>query len=223
MEISEFTLKLIILLIPGAIASILIEALTIHKSWSVFKFILNAVLLGGFSYLILQVVNFIFHSSSCDPNKVLDIWGVLVSSKSLPFDEILWGVLISIFVGFGLSAIIYYKLIFKLSKWLRISYKFGDDSLFYTFLNSPDIYPIYVRDIKNGKTYHGYVDRFSENDLIKEIALRDVDVYDYETSDFLYKVPRLYISKSQIEDLIIEVPNLNESNDAKTKQSSKTS
>ncbi len=49
MEISELTLKLIIILIPGAIATVIIDKLTIHKEWPPFKFVVNAIILGIFS------------------------------------------------------------------------------------------------------------------------------------------------------------------------------
>lgn len=54
MEISELTLKLVLLLVPGAIASMMFEKLTVHKKWTPFQFVTNSILMGGLSYLLAQ-------------------------------------------------------------------------------------------------------------------------------------------------------------------------
>lgn len=56
MEISELTLKLILLLIPGAVASIIYEKLTIQKKWPAFKFLAHSILFGALSYLLTQLI-----------------------------------------------------------------------------------------------------------------------------------------------------------------------
>ena len=213
MEITEFTIKLIIILIPGAIASLIIESLTFHKKWTPFRIVFYSILLGGLSYLFLQSIYLVIDrfDESCT-NYTLGIWGTVINGDALPFNEILWACLISIFLGFSLSGIINEKLLFnRTPDW--ISTKFGDDSLYYFFLNSPEVYPVYIRDIKNNLTYHGIVHTFSEDDFKKEITLRDVTVYSYQDSELLYSVPYVYLSKSQNDDFIIEIPDIsNEEN-----------
>lgn len=59
MEISEFTLKLILILVPGALASIIFEKLTIYKKWSAFEFTAMSILFGGVSYIIAQTFLYI--------------------------------------------------------------------------------------------------------------------------------------------------------------------
>jgi len=60
-------------------------------------------------------------------------------------------------------------------------------------------------------TYHGVVAAFSETDEIKEIVLNDVTVYQYDTSDKLYDIERIYLSKPK-DSLIIESPFKTEEN-----------
>jgi hypothetical protein len=65
-----------------------------------------------------------------------------------------------------------------------------------------------VRDIVNNLTFHGIVDSFSENEQISEITLRDVKVYKYEDSSFLYYIPKVFLSRPK-NAIFIEVPKLN--------------
>jgi hypothetical protein len=38
MEISAFTMRLLILLLPGLIAAVIVERLTLHPKWEQFRF-----------------------------------------------------------------------------------------------------------------------------------------------------------------------------------------
>ncbi|UOY06563.1 hypothetical protein L0P88_21900 [Muricauda sp. SCSIO 64092] len=200
MEISELTLKLILLLIPGSIACIIYERLTIHKRWTSFKFITNAILFGGISYLLAQVI-----FNICGGDSTFDSFWENLPTKEIPFSAILKASLIAIFVGLASTAIDHYKLINRFGKWLRLTNKYGDENLYSYFLNAKDVEEIYVRDIENDLTYHGLIDSFSENEEIKELVLRDVVVYRYKNSEQLYEIDKLYLSKSK-ESLIIELP-----------------
>ena len=48
---SELTIKLIIILIPGAIATLIFGKLILHKEWSSFRFVLYSILFGIVSYV----------------------------------------------------------------------------------------------------------------------------------------------------------------------------
>ena len=56
MNLSEIALKLIIILIPGILCTLIIEKLTVHKKWSSFKFGIHSIITGALSYLILQII-----------------------------------------------------------------------------------------------------------------------------------------------------------------------
>ena len=200
MEISELTLKLILLLIPGSIACIIYERLTIHKQWNSFKFVTNAILFGAISYLTAQLLFNICRTDLSFQN----FWENL-PSKEIPYSVIIKASMVSILIGLISSALDQYKIMNRFGKWIRISNKYGDENLYSYFLNAQEVDEVYVRDIENNLTYHGLVSSFSENDEIKEILLSDVVVYSYETSEKLYKLDKIYISKSK-ENLIIELP-----------------
>lgn len=210
MEISELTLKLILLLIPGSLACIIYERLTIHKQWTSFKFITNSILFGGISYLIAGVI---FSLYKYDESFKL-FWDNL-PTKDIPYNVILKSSLISIIVGFVSTGIDNYKLINKFGKYIHLTNKYGDENLFSYFLNAKEVDEVYVRDIENKLTYHGFVNSFSETDEIKELVLLDVVVYDYETSKELYSLDKIYLSKSK-ENLIIELPYKTKQNGTET-------
>lgn len=200
MEISELTLKLILLLIPGSIACVIYERLTIHKQWNSFKFVTNAILFGGVSYLLAQVV---FNICGNDAS-FTSFWENL-PTKEIPYRAIIKASLLSIVVGLCSTGMDHYKVVNRFGKWLRLTNKYGDENLYSYFLNAKGVEEVYVRDIENNLTYHGLINSFSENDDIKELVLIDVVVYEYETSKKLYELDKIYLSKSK-DSLIIELP-----------------
>ena len=174
--------------------------MTIHKQWNSFKFITNAILFGGISYIVAQIV---FNICGTD-SSFISFWENL-PSKEIPYSVITKASVVSIFVGLISTGIDHYKVVNRFGKWLRLTNKYGDENLFSYFLNAKEVEEIYVRDIENNLTYHGLINSFSENDEIKELVLIDVAVYEYKTSKKLYELDKIYLSKSK-ENLIIELP-----------------
>jgi hypothetical protein len=206
MEISEFTLKIIIILIPGAIASLVYERLTIHKKWTSFEFITMSILFGGISYLVAEALhNYIYFLNDDTLN---DFWANL-PTREIPFSAVISASIASLFVGLSATVIDHFKLVNKFGKLIRITNKYGDENLYSYFLNANSITEVYIRDKKNGLTYHGVIDSFSETDEFKEIVLSDVKVYGYEDSIFYYHIDKLYLARHQ-DDITMEVPFINQ-------------
>ena len=211
MEFSDFTIRLIIILIPGAIASLIVEAITIHKKWIPLRFFISAIILGVICFSFLQLLYWIpqlFFSCARGSTTFenLETWkSILQKDNQINSLEIILCIPVSIIVGFVVSSIIQKKIIFKIARWLDVSSKFGDDSLYYHYLNTNEIDWVYVRDKINGLTYRGQVKAFSEDDLNKEILLRNVTVYQYETSLELYQLNEIYL-KFNDRDVAIELP-----------------
>lgn len=200
MEISELTLKLIILLTPGVLATTIYKRLTIrHKEQSDFMFIVISIMFGMFSYLTLQVCNYIFSyiCNLCSEKKenlyIIKTFSDLPNGNSIPYSEVIWASIISIILGFLISKLDHSKLINTFAKKFNISNKYGDENLYSFFLNSPDINWVYVRVIENSLTYLGCVESFSETPENKEIVLNQVTVYNYPESKKLYEIERIYL------------------------------
>jgi len=199
MTLSAFALKLILILIPGGLATLILEKLTTYLKWEPFKFIINSILLGGLSYLLSDLVFYIFFADN-----IKNFW-LTFTSNDIPFWEIIRATGVSLFIGFGTSWVENNKLISRFARKLHIADKYGEENLYSYFLNSKEVREVYVRDIANNLTFHGEVDSFSENEQISEITLTDVKVYKYDDSSFLYKMPRVFLSRPK-NCIFIEVP-----------------
>lgn len=117
MEISEFTLKLILLLIPGAIASLIFVKLTTHTKWNTFKFLAHSILFGALSYLSAILV--------CASDPALQSFWSNLPVNAIPYSAIFKASLSSVPIGFLSAAIDNYKLINQLGMKLKISKKYG--------------------------------------------------------------------------------------------------
>jgi hypothetical protein len=197
--ISALALKLILILIPGGLATLILEKLTTYLKWEPFKFIINSILLGGLSYLISDLIFYIFYADD-----IKNFW-LTFTSNDIPFWEIIRATGISMFIGFGAAWIENKKMITRFARKFRIADKYGEENLYSYFLNSKEVTEVYVRDIANNLTFHGEVDSFSENELISEITLRHVKVYKYDDSAFLYDMPKVFLSRAK-NTIFIEVP-----------------
>ncbi len=204
---SELTVKLIILLLPGAVSTLIFGKLILHKEWDSFKFVLHSILFGAFSFLILQIVLNLLNLISDSFIKTLSIWSTITDSQKIPYAEIGYSTLISIILAFVVSKIENKKIVSKVAKRFGISNKYGDENLFSRFLNSSSTDYVYVRDIKNNLTYHGWVKSFSESENVSEVRLCDVIVYSYYNCEYIYEVPEVYLSFSK-HDIIIEKANV---------------
>jgi hypothetical protein len=200
MDISALALKLILLLVPGGIATLIFEKLTTYQKWSPFKFIVNSIFFGGACYILSDALFYIFLK-----DEIKEFWKTFVVATSIPFFEIFRATAVSISIGFLAALIENKKWITRFARLLTIADKYGEENLYSYFLNDPKVTEVYVRDIINNLTFHGEVDSFSETEEISEISLRDVKVYDYQSSNLLYTMPRVFLSRPK-NTIFIEVP-----------------
>lgn len=151
----------------------------------------------------------LFIPSSLFSYRKLEFWAMLLNGdKKLPFTEIFFACLLAIFIGILISAAIQHKWLTKWAQHWNISSKFGDENLWSYFLNSKEIRWVCIRDKSAGFTYQGVIDSYSENEELREVALRDVSVYTYNDSELCYKLPAMYLSfpasNLNLEVLILE-------------------
>lgn len=200
--ISELTIKLIIILIPGAIATLIFGNLILHKAWNNFRFILYSILFGITSYFVLQLgINFVNLCNNCSISD-LTVWNNLSDTSAIPYSEVGFASIIAIIVAFTASMIQNRKLIYNIAGILGVSRKYGEENLFSNFLSNKEVDYIYLRDIKNQLTYHGWVKSFSENELLSEILLSDVAIYNYSDSQYLYEINEVFLSLNKHEIII---------------------
>jgi hypothetical protein len=186
------------------------------KAWTQFRFSLYSLILGLLSYLSLQLLvglwSVMLFVGVYLPTfrtywlsvRELQFW-YLYTSTYIAWAEVLAATFISIPLSFLLAFLENKKLLQKFASKFSISNKYGDESLFYFFLNSEDIEEVYVRDEKNSLTYFGELQSYSESEDSHELVLYDVDVYSANQVEKLYSVPYMYLC-SRKTDTIIEVP-----------------
>jgi hypothetical protein len=129
--------------------------------------------------------------------KNLSIWSLLGNDAkkwSLNINEILIACIFGIIIAFILIALINHKIINKLLQKIKITTKYGDESLFYYYLNTKEINWVYIRDEEKHRIIQGRLHSFSESSTYQEILLYDVTVFNNKRKpDELYKVPSMYI------------------------------
>jgi hypothetical protein len=209
MPISELTIRLIILIIPGIFATLIVDALTIHREWNPFRFSIYSVLLGVASYTFYQLFLYLwsllivlYPSFPTPPS--LTFW-LSLFHNNIPVSEhevffaCLFGSLLSLLI----TGFINNQYLNRIANKLKLSDKF-EGELFIQFIKSKDVEWVWVRCKTTGLTYDGYISNYEETEKLQEIELNDVTVYNSEDSKELYKLSKIYLA-SQPGDFIIEV------------------
>ena len=132
---NQFVVTLIVILIPGIIAAVISDKITVHSKWNAFKFSLYALILGLFAYAGLQVIFYaldVVKACSFDVStwSHLNVWNSAVSEKhKIAANEVVCAAMLSLPTAFFASFLINYKVFNKLAKKLKVSSKYGDENL----------------------------------------------------------------------------------------------
>ena len=200
MNLGDLAFRLILILFPGVIATLLYRRLIVKKKWESIDIGLNTLLFGILSYLLLQLIYLIFR------NGELIIWQRLQDNQSVPYLEILWASLTSIITAGIVAIIVNRKWINRLANWLGITFKYGEDNLFYTYLSDINLSEVHIKDPTNNLIYTGYVIYYSEDEDVREIVLSDVDLFEYDSAIHMNSLKSVYLNRAKTDNLIIEVP-----------------
>ncbi len=206
MSLSSFLIRIILLVIPGIVASLLYRKLrgrTSRKDWEDYLEILV------FSFICHGVYGLIAYALSM-LRKTDDGFAAFraFTNENIPIDTpvghaIIWASLIAFPIAFVASYIDYHKVVNKLGKKLRVTKRFGDEDV-WDFLNrSPDIKWVYVRDHKYDLNYFGWIQAWSDPYKEREVLLREVEVFRNSTGEFLYKTDVIYLSRKH-DELTVE-------------------
>jgi hypothetical protein len=207
MDISALTLKLIILLIPGAIAYLIFQKLTIsYKRKDSFLFIINSILFGAFIYVICALI----FGKICGADNFISFWAQ-IKTDEIPFGIVATASGCALIIGYLAATIDNHKWINSVGRFLGTSNKYGDENLFSFFLSREDVQEVNIHDIASNLTYNGIIREYSESDEFKEIVLEDVKVYPYDDPDKgpSYSLRILYLVRPK-DNLVIEVPLVND-------------
>ncbi len=99
-----------------------------------------------------------------------------------------------------------YKLLARFLQFIRATNRYGDEDVWdYTFNSKkPGLDYIHLRDFENQIVYAGWVTVFSETEKLREIVLRDAEVWAF-SGDKLFETPLIYLARPP-EKIHIEFP-----------------
>lgn len=211
---NSLAVAIAIVLLPGLVASVICDKITVHSPrWNAFKYSIYSFLFGVSSYALLQLITAAYQFIKgllCNVHEAqtytLGVWSIIQNDKAtIPLFEVGLATMLAPIIALLASFLVNNKIINKIAQKLRVSQKYGDENLFSFFLNLKEVEWVYIRDKENGLTYLGRVVSYSECDSIQEVVLTEVTVYEYESSDKLYDVSIIYLSKP-LGTFVIEVP-----------------
>jgi hypothetical protein len=203
-KIDILILQLAILFVPGLIWARLDARYALTSKPSEIEFFLRAFLFGVASY----VVTFLIYSAFGKDFTIVNL--VEAGTQSVVTRPIFFEILAATGIGLLLSiAWIYaanYKLLPQFLQLIRATKKYGDEDVWDFTFNSQIAAVEYVhfRDFENKFVYAGWVRTYSETDKLRELVLRDVEVFDFDGKK-QYEVPLLYLAR-KAENVHIEFP-----------------
>ena len=205
MENYSFVFRLILIFLPGIVAFIIIDNLTIHRETKTHHWFFYPLLLGFICYapwyLLVSSVQSVY-----GVNLPFQFVTSITDMKAhINFSEIIIASFTAIILGFLITWAMTNRFLFRLANFLNISDKFPEIDAWDNFvaLYNPDW--LTVRDLDNGLVYQGaFVSASDANDR-DGIVLQDVRVYN-EECEFQYWAPAIYISR-KMDRLLIEMPN----------------
>ena len=202
MELSEYTFRLMLLFLPGIIAFIIIDNLTIHKETKLHHWVIYSFLLGFASYfpwtLLCEV-----HAVVYGGNSFSKFLSLLVNyDATINFYEVFIATMFSVVLGLCITKIINRRLLFKAASVLRVSDKFPEVDAWVNCLACYNPVWVRVRDIEHNRIYQGRLASTSDPTERDGIVLEETVIYN-EQGVKLYQVPVVYIPK-KMEDVIIE-------------------
>ena len=200
MQLSELTIKLIILFLPGLISASLLQMFGNKRKLDNREFFILVVVNGFISYLIpcLFCRNNTFFQSLLDTSMIINYKEVLCSSV----------------FGIGLGVVetyfVNYCWLYKFAQWAKLTTKSGQDSVWdETFDNAGKGLSnfIYVRNNETNELYACKVENYTMSLSEKrELLLKDVDVYDlYDRSNKLYHLEKIYLCINDDKNIVIEI------------------
>jgi hypothetical protein len=207
MDITQFTIRILLLFVPGIICSFCVDALTEHRPREPLFFIIRSLVLGFASYFFYWVLLLGLNHFEMLPeingagmpisSKVYFLKALVDPSAPVCFHEILYVCALSVLLGIFLTLESTYKLTNKLFRLLHVTRKFGEIDVWGFALNLPGVKWVTVRDLREDLVYDGYIQAFSDDGVDAELLLLDVNVYRNSADELLYHVDALYVSRDR--------------------------
>jgi hypothetical protein len=212
LDISSLAIRIIFLLLPGAIASTLYWKLKGRSSRKDWEDILEIIIFSLFSYLLYAICSYVLSFG----NAVWYAFGLRARTfshfraffdekASVDLWEIFYASLLSVTLALLAAYSYQYKWLNKIGQKIGATTRFGDEDVWDFVQHSPAVRGqwVTIRDHKLKLNYSCWIQHFSDTDKERELLLREVSVYNDPTGEFLYKADVMYISRKN-DQLTIE-------------------
>lgn len=204
MKIDLTIVQIALIFLPGIIWAGLDARFVAKKAYSPFETAINSFLFG----VVCYVATFLAYGIVGKPFDVFD--QIAANGQGIDFrtgiDEILVSTGLSLVLALAWIYASEYKILVRILQRLGATQKFGDEDVWdYVFnSNKPIVEYVYYRDFEKKLVYSGWVAAFSETDKLRELFLRDVEVYDFD-GKLIFDSPHLYVS-GKPDAMLIEFP-----------------
>ena len=194
--ITEFSMRILLLFLPGVICSYLVDSLTSHPPREAVFFIIRAFVFGFASYFLYWAFLHLGRSAGLSilPDHVSFLQALEKSSSQIDFHEIFFVCFFSLILAVLMTLESTYKLTPKFFGKLGITNNTGELDVWGYALNSPQVKWVTVRLPSEDLVYDGWIEAFSDDGKDAELLLRDVSVYRNSTGELLYQVGALYLA-----------------------------
>lgn len=186
MTISDFSLKIILLFLPGIVSFLIIDNLAAHRQTKTIHWFMYPMLLGFLSYAFLE---FVFPD--------IRFWHFLTEqAPGIDYYEIIRAIFIGIVLGCLLTYIINHALLFKAASFFRLTNRQGLPDTFSYMLSLYPVQYLTVTDWEKRIRIVGELVATSESsDNRDEIILQNATIYSLDTGDNLYDIPVIYLAQ----------------------------
>lgn len=210
MEISELTIRILLLFFPGIICTLIVDSLTVHRERTPFVFAVHSFIFGLSSYLFYYLVKYVLDQIPYISNfvnaKVMLLDALTKRELDVDYTELIWATVISaIPLALFFSRFLNRKYFHHFARFIGVTKKINDLGVWDVTFDLVDIEWVHVRDTKNDLVYQGRVAVFSDFIEDNELLLTNVTVFRNSTGHELYKVGALYLARERHE-ITIEFP-----------------
>lgn len=204
MKLDILIFQIGVLFLPGLLWARIDAQYGLKRKPTETEFFIRAFQFGLFSYGALYLIYWLFGK----PFHFVDFAGA--GQKDILDSSVVPEVLQAVLLGFILSLLwVYaatYKILTRFLQFIKATKKYGDEDIWDYVFNSSvaAVEYLHFRDFQNQIVYAGWVLSFSETEKMRELALRDVIVYDFE-GNIVFETPMIYLARAP-ENIHIEFP-----------------
>lgn len=200
MEITAFTMRVVLLFFPGVVCAYLVDVLVVHRTRTMAEFLTRAFALGVASYLLLYAVAAVWQHFFAGVRGIAQFQVTFfraLSDGSVPlrWAEIAAAGLTAAVLAFPLAACHNQQAVNRLGAAFAATRKLGHQDVWGYLWNSPDTGGwVDVRDTANDIVYRGRVRAYSETGVSPQLLLENVRATRISTGESLYRADATLLS-----------------------------